>query len=1047
MSPVCRDDALGEAGAGAGLPQDQFAVRALYAAGQLVAQQASALKGRALVDATLEARDGARAHLLASQGAVCQALEKAGDAAPPEWRVRQLMALAMCQAECGRADEAGRVLGRAQDLANRCGLESRQEVARLSMHITCTAAKATPAGKPGPGGKGAPAASVPPPLAKAPAPGASAGATTAAAAPAANAAAAGRKGGKGGPAAAAAAAAAESAAAAVHVTQAEKDSAVASFQWVMSSRPDVTVAAQQLKDAWARVDPRPQGTTRGVNLGVVARIAWAAACCGAAPLAEACAARASAAPDLGPRAWADLARAALALAAARAPEGVAPPTDKASDPVPVRRAADAHAAVLEALEDVLGAFLRLRDAEGIHYASKLAWNAGLPLLQPNTRRRVKRCFASAARALEAVASPLGRLRAQLHLELGKCEADDDALVKAAKEVHQALALDYAAAAEERAQQLAPLDRAFRVRAGFESGGLEDAALAALERARGSDSPALRAEYLSKAIAQLSSLPQLAPPDASVPPAERAPAQVTARTRASIWAEVVRVAWAARLEAVVLDAAPFVLAARWAPEVDRRMTALQAEIAALEVEAKLQAEVVPPADPSAGKVDVEDGIRVPPTTAEQLQRRVADGILESMRAAAEAQEPWRLANSAALAWNAYLPLLQRRRHAEALPVLLPALQLLLQPAAAAGPGPPPPPGGSSGAQQQQQQQQPAAGAGAAQPAGGQPAQAAGRRWELAAKLAEAVANGAEHVALLQMLRPAPPAPAASETSRASSPAPRPGSALAAVAAAVVAAAGGGDGGARQLAFRQGLTPWFCDLQQARHKAAAAGPEGLKRLASPDQPKALSVLMSSAAATCQEALARGAAAGAPQPQSLLRAFARLQQLWAAAGAADAAPAGPAAAAAASAAAAAAAAGGGGAAPAPLLLPPGAPPALELSAKVLSAIEALTASPAPADAAGQAKTEQASPAACAVRAAMTQVSQLPAADAELWARLSRAAAAQRCWPHARDCARGALPPELRAPGALEALGAAAAAPPPPHVARETWFWLAVAEMQHGQ
>jgi hypothetical protein len=36
-----------------------------------------------------------------------------------------------------------------------------------------------------------------------------------------------------------------------------------------------------------------------------------------------------------------------------------------------------------------------------------------------------------------------------------------------------------------------------VRAGFESGGLEDAALAALERARGSDSPALRAEYLSK----------------------------------------------------------------------------------------------------------------------------------------------------------------------------------------------------------------------------------------------------------------------------------------------------------------------------------------------------------------------------------------------------------------------------------------------------------------------------------------------------------------------------------------------------------------------
>jgi hypothetical protein len=63
------------------------------------------------------------------------------------------------------------------------------------------------------------------------------------------------------------------------------------------------------------------------------------------------------------------------------------------------------------------------------HLTKARTHAGLPLLQPNTRRRVKRCFASAARALEAVASPLGRLRAQLHLELGKCEADDDALVK------------------------------------------------------------------------------------------------------------------------------------------------------------------------------------------------------------------------------------------------------------------------------------------------------------------------------------------------------------------------------------------------------------------------------------------------------------------------------------------------------------------------------------------------------------------------------------------------------------------------------------------
>lgn len=55
--------------------------------------------------------------------------------------------------------------------------------------------------------------------------------------------------------------------------------------------------------------------------------------------------------------------------------------------------------------------------------------AGLPLLQPGTRRYVKRAFAAAAKALQAVSSPLAQLRAQLHLECGKCEAADDSLLK------------------------------------------------------------------------------------------------------------------------------------------------------------------------------------------------------------------------------------------------------------------------------------------------------------------------------------------------------------------------------------------------------------------------------------------------------------------------------------------------------------------------------------------------------------------------------------------------------------------------------------------
>lgn len=77
-----------------------------------------------------------------------------------------------------------------------------------------------------------------------------------------------------------------------------------------------------------QVDPRPQATAQGVNLRAVARIGWAAALCGATALAEACASRAAVAQELAPRAWADLTRAALALAEGCLPECAPPPGTK-----------------------------------------------------------------------------------------------------------------------------------------------------------------------------------------------------------------------------------------------------------------------------------------------------------------------------------------------------------------------------------------------------------------------------------------------------------------------------------------------------------------------------------------------------------------------------------------------------------------------------------------------------------------------------------------------------------------------------------------------
>jgi hypothetical protein len=167
-----------------------------------------------------------------------------------------------------------------------------------------------------------------------------------------------------------------------------------------------------------------------------------------------------------------------------------------------------------------------------------------------------------------------------------------------------------------------------------------------------------------------------------------------------------------------------------------------------------------------------------------------------------RERWRAVNAAVLAWNAYLPLLQQGRPAEALPALLPALQLLL--AAPAEPG-----------------RAAAAAAGAAD-----------RGWQVACRLAEAVAQGAEHVALLQLLRPA-----------AGGAAPASDAGVAATAAAAFAAggarassagaaaggaqpAGGGAGGLDlaggeafplELAFSQGATPWYAALSKARERA--------------------------------------------------------------------------------------------------------------------------------------------------------------------------------------------------------------------------------------
>jgi hypothetical protein len=207
--------------------------------------------------------------------------------------------------------------------------------------------------------------------------------------------------------------------------------------------------------------------------------------------------------------------------------------------------ADALAAritALERLEDALAAFARLRDADGAHAAARLAWNAALPFLQkrPHGFRdfgnlsmsssarstasksaaptatagtaAAMRALSAAACALAAVASPLGRLRAALHLELACFEAARGRAAKALQEAEAGLAADPAssavqgspapAAASKRpiARHLEPLARSLRARTGLGAAGSNDddeAVVALLERARGAQTKAAASDYLDK----------------------------------------------------------------------------------------------------------------------------------------------------------------------------------------------------------------------------------------------------------------------------------------------------------------------------------------------------------------------------------------------------------------------------------------------------------------------------------------------------------------------------------------------------------------------
>jgi hypothetical protein len=575
-------------------------------------------------------RPQTRVHLLPSMEKIMQALDKVPG--QEEWKVRNLMCLALCLAEGKRpADESSKALQRAYEMATSAGLgDIQKEVAMLQVHLSSESG-AAPTGK-------APAA-----------------------APA-------KKGTTLGGAAASSAL--------------DEEGALRLIQAVITGKPEASVAEAQLKDAVAKVDPNPEGSAKGANLKAVARAAWAAAVIGIPDLAEKWASRAAVSQELSPRIWSEMTRVMLGLKA----------VPKESLLKVERSAMKAHTKAMDLLEDIVNTFSKLRDVEGVHEASRLIWNTGLPLMQPDWHHHCKRTFNSAARALEVLMSPLHKLRVQLHLEAAKCDVAEDSLIKASQEVHKALSLDYIASPEEQERfqlerpldrYLEPLNTELALRTAVEPVNTEEEAVLLIERSKESRNPAIKRDLLARAIAKLGDLPLMQPPAVGYSGKDRASLQLECRRRCVIWAELIHSAASSKMEDVVRTAAPYCLDPTWTPEVDREMVLRQAEVSYLEAEAcaallkSKGKETVPPLQEVQALIDPESGLRLPSNDETQLQELFLQAVLRGMKFGLSIKVDWLVINGAAMLWNTYLRVMHQHRYAELLKALEASVELLLQ----------------------------------------------------------------------------------------------------------------------------------------------------------------------------------------------------------------------------------------------------------------------------------------------------------------------------------------------------------------------------------
>eukprot|EP00892_Ulva_mutabilis_P001347 jgi/Ulvmu1/11212/UM072_0049.1 len=383
-------------------------------------------------------------------------------------------------------------------------------------------------------------------------------------------------------------------------------------QRVLCKQLTGAAATTAIDAAYHKLDPAPDLVPTSVALLPVARLGWASAVLGEADTAVSLAKRVLMGKDTRARAWAGLILAHTSLEAAL-PHASACGAYNMTHSC-MRRLRE----LLDDLEQCIQAFLAVGDVHGLHACCRDIWNAGLPLLQHDTRQAVKRVFNAAAAALAAVSSPLTDLRTRLHYEIAKCNVSADSPAAALEEAGRADALDYLgppkACAKFRLERpwdrhLQPLLATLRARAQDRDPGAAmepvDKAVELIQRAREARAPGPRRQWLRKAMAALQRVPLVQPALAEGAEAGGAGAGETeggvglagedaeqryrsARLLTSLWGEVLMVAWAQHLHDVVLQAAPYVLWPEWTVELDQEMAMLQCQCMYFEAEAAVLA---------------------------------------------------------------------------------------------------------------------------------------------------------------------------------------------------------------------------------------------------------------------------------------------------------------------------------------------------------------------------------------------------------------------------------------------------------------------------